>query len=42
MSDCPQTRGLSEDVIAERAARSLEMVGLTGYENTYPANSPVE
>lgn len=28
--------GLSEQVIADRTSRSLEMVGLTGYESTYP------
>ena len=31
-----QQLGLPEEQIAERSARSLEMVGLTGYEATYP------
>ena len=27
---------LSKEVIGERSSRALEMVGLTGYESTYP------
>ena len=37
MSACPSRQlNLSEEVMAERSSRALEMVGLTGYESTYP------